>query len=226
MGGAAYGDKSDTRSELPSPGIGGQHSPPMKSPDRLIPVGGGVRSWNSVSNSNNAPNSNQSVSDYDERGGQPPPDASDSHGQGTYIPPVGAAHEMAGNQNNPQSQFAHSRTISGESQPSELGEGTLPANHPQRTLSGRAQKYQHQRTFSGTTQQGSVDADGYWQSSSQNPQELQGSPTYASRSNEGYRGVDPEVPLHQRMQTERVPVRQGHLQKPPPGGNLPPSHNF
>jgi hypothetical protein len=35
----------------------------------------------------------------------------------------------------------------------------------------------------------------------------------------GYRGMDPEVPLHQRMDggAGRVPIRQGHLG---------PSHNF
>jgi hypothetical protein len=230
MGGAAYADKSDTRSELPSPPLGGGHpSPPMRSPDRLFPPGAGVQSWNSVSNSN-VPASSHSVSDYSERGGQPPPDPSDNIGHGNYVPPagiaVGAIHEMPENQQynriqqhqhqtSPQQNFAHSRTVSGESQPSELGEGSLPPTH-QRTMSGGSQNYQAP----------SMGSDGYWHDN-HNASELPGSRVHPTTSRgEGYRGVDPEVPLHQRMQTERVPVRPGHLQKPPPGPNLPPSHNY
>ena len=239
MGGMMYRDKSDTRSELPSPPIGttGQYSPPMRSPDRLIPAGGGVRSWNSVSNSG-VPASSQSVSDYSERGGQPPPDPSDAQPNMSYVPPGGAIHEMPGNQQNqqnqqiqrsPQQQFSHNRTTSGDSQPSELGEGTLPHGH--QSMSSGSPPSQHQRTLSGGSQQyqsPSQGSDRYWQNT-ENAHGLRGTPNYLQATTsrgEGYRGVDPEVPLHQRMQTERVPFRPGHLQKPSPESNLPPSHNF
>jgi hypothetical protein len=230
IGGAAYGEKSD-RSELPSPGPSGHGSPPMRHPDHLVPPVAGVKSWNSVSNSN-VPTSSQSVSDYSERGGQPPPDPSDTLVSGQSYVPIGAAgaagvaagaiHELPENrrqnynpQGSPQQQYAHSRTVSGGSHPSELGEGTMPPLH-QRTVSGGSQQYQSPV----------MGRDGYWQDT-QNAQELQGSPTFPHQGlnrGEGYRGVDPEVPLHQRMQTERVPIRAGHLQKNPP--NLPPSHNY
>ena len=237
MGGAAYGEKSDTRSELASPTLNGSQASP-RAPDHLTPpIGGGVRSWNSVSQSG-IPGSNQSVSDYSERGGQPPPDPSDNSPPGNYVPVGSAIHEMPETQHqqqqhsppsNPQQAYAHGRTRSDESQLSELGENTLP----RRNTSNRSPPAQHQRTLSGGShpsyQSPTLGQDGYWHDT-QNASELQGSPSppqmHQTTSREGYRGVDPEVPLHQRMQTERVPVRAGHLQKNSPPQNFPPSHNY
>jgi len=188
-GAGVMSEKEENRSELLSTPLDRTISPPPKSPDRLVPGAGGVRSWGSPSISQQgATHSSQSVSDYDENRHEQPSPPLAGAGPG-YLPAhqhdldehQGRIHELAENQ-------------------------TVPSR-PERTVSGPSDGYQ----LPG------MSPDGYWHDT-QNAQELQGSdPQRGQRLNSGgsggYRGVDPEVPLHQRMQNERVPIRPGHLTK-------------
>lgn len=191
-------NRSDTRSELPSPPL---PSPPPRSPDRLLPGAAAIRSWGTTSPPPHQGSSHMSVSDqseYSQGNNQHLPFGTNQYQQPP--PPVNTAaagyfsnvNELPEDQRNihefPDDQISHP-----------------PSN----------QHYQPPAT----------DADGYWsrQQSTQESYELPGqSPTPAPPApGQGgggapYRGVDPEVPLHQRTEG-RVPVRPGHLN---------PSHNF
>jgi len=214
---SGYRDTSNrsenTRSDPPSEPYGYNSA---RSPDRLLPpVAAGVRSWSSSSPPANHPTSNMSVSDQSEysQGGnghfhQPPP-----ANAAAATAPVAAA-----------GYFAH---------PSEL-----PANerNVEHNLAPPNRSFPEDDVMSHQSyQQANVGDDGYWSGSrpsnpsapsnssaaaAQDQYELAGnSPNLgaAQPAQSGYRGVDPEVPLHQRVEGNRVPYRPGHLGA---------SHNF
>ncbi|KIW16887.1 hypothetical protein PV08_04077 [Exophiala spinifera] len=186
-------NRSDTRSSelATSPPL----QPPPRSPDRLLPAAAAIRSWGSVSPPLPQGSSGMSVSDASEY----------SQGQTTSHLPQ--------QQQGPMSPAAAAYV-------NELPEDQRNIHQlPDSQAQGRPEQ-SHQRHLSGDS--GPISApsgtysqdDGYYPhpSDGQNPYELPGGQD-AGQGN--YRGVDPEVPLHQRY--DRVPIRPGHLG---------PSHNF
>ncbi|KAK6365243.1 hypothetical protein LTS17_011476 [Exophiala oligosperma] len=162
--------------------------PPPRSPDRLLPAAAGIRSWGSVSPPPQQGSSGRSVSDASEY----------SQNHASY----------------PQQQQEPGRmSAAAAGYFSDANE--LPGGQPQ-----SQPEQSHQRHLSGDSGPVSAQSQAYSQdegfypnaSAGQNPYELPGGQD-AGQNN--YRGVDPEVPLHQRY--DRVPVRPGHLG---------PSHNF
>ena len=211
-----------TRSDLASQQ---RPSPPPRSPDRLLPFGAAaIRSWSVGSPP--AQSSHMSVSDQSEY----------SQGNNNHQSPDG-------NQHKPQQQPpapapagaapAAPAVDGGEGYAAGLSE--LPSNQRSVHQLPDDDVMSHQ-----SYQQANRGDDGYWtgrpsnlnpsnpsapSASAEEAQELPGqSPTpaaaYPTQGN-GYRGVDPEVPLHQRMDNSagggggKVPVR-----------HYGPSHNF
>lgn len=226
-GGVGYTERSETRSELPSPPLGSPD--PLlggmggRAPDRLSPAAAGPISWGSGD-----PHSNPSVSDYSDYGGQ----------QGVA---AGAAGLAAG---------AGVAGMAGYQQRSGHGAHELPENQQAaayggaRTLSNGSQNQysQHQRTFSGSSQQhgpyagavspqtghsrtmsdSSTHAQNYHMSiGSDNPYaaELHSNPSSAGQA------AELEGNLQQRMDFERKPVRPGHFLTKNKG-DIDPSQNF
>ena len=212
-GGIGYTEKSETRSELPSPPLGSPD--PLlggRAPDRLQPLAGGPISWGS--NSQQGPVSNQSVSDYSDYN----PQQAAAAGAPTYLP-THNAHELPENQQ--ADAFGNARTLSNGSQ-----------NQPQ------YQQPQHNRTFSNSSQQamppGAVSPHSRTISDSSQPSypyhmsmgsdnpyaaELQSSPPTSNQ------GAELEANLQQRMDTERKPLRPGHFLTKN-RGEMDPSQNF
>jgi hypothetical protein len=199
LGAAAYSDRSDRRSELPSPPPA--RSPPPRSPDRLLPGAAAIRSWNSGSPPPQQDSSHMSVSDASEysQGGNP------HHS-------VGAAgfanlNELHEDQRNVYQLPDDQRNIH-QLPDDQRNIHQLPDDQ---VMPGAA----HQRHLSGGSGGfNSYQQDGYQSGpvSNQDSYELpSGSPPSS------YRGTDREVPLHQRQPSDRVPIRPGHFS---------PSHNF
>lgn len=192
---AGYSSKrsNNTRSELAS-SQGLPVSPPPRSPDRLLPATAAIRSWGSASPPPRD-SSGMSVSDQsDYSQGNTPyqhPDAQHPAAAGAGY--FNDANELPDDQ--VQTQPGHHRTFSG-------GSATISpasARHSQPRMSS-------EQFYSGfqPTQEESYELPG------------QGAGVSAQQSGgAAYRGVEPEVPLHQRV--DRVPLRPGHF---------PPSHNF
>ncbi|ETN40370.1 uncharacterized protein HMPREF1541_04647 [Cyphellophora europaea CBS 101466] len=222
-GGVGYTERSETRSELPSPPLGSPD--PLlgglggRAPDRLAPAAAGPISWGS--NSNQGPHSNQSVSDYSDYNGQQAAAAAVGAGAGAgaaagYYPGSGQdAHEL------PENQQAHAyggaRTLSNGSQ-----------NLHQRNVSGSSQQGQYggtvspQTAHSRTMSDSSSHAHPYHMSmGSDNPYaaELHSTPATSNQ------GAELEANLQQRMDFERKPVRQGHFLTKSKG-DIDPSQNF
>ncbi|KAJ9612495.1 hypothetical protein H2200_004092 [Cladophialophora chaetospira] len=227
-----------TRSDLPSPPL---PSPPPRSPDRLLPpTVAAARTWGSVSpppQHGYQGTSNMSVSDQSEY----------SQGNGHYQPPLGHQYQPPlGNQYQPPPAAPAAAAVAGagyfppptnelpdnQRNIAQLSDALpLPPSHNDRSFP-EDDVMSHQ-----SYQQANVGHDGYWSGRPSNPSapsapsaptsaqesyELPGqSPTPApaqpAQGQSGYRGMDPEVPLHQRMEGGRVPYRPGHLG---------PSHNF
>jgi hypothetical protein len=226
---AGYTERSDTRSELPSPPLGSPD--PLlggmggRAPDRLAPPPGGPISWGSQE-----PHSNPSVSDYSDYGGNPHGAAAGAAGGLGVAAAAGAtalAHHQQGDHaahELPESEhdngYGGARTLSNGSQSHHN-----PAQH-QRTFSGSSHQYagavSPQTVHSRTMSDSSTHAQNYHMSmGSDNPYaaELHGS---APSSNQG---AELEANLQQRMDYERKPFRPGHsLTKNK--GDIDPSRNF
>jgi hypothetical protein len=207
---AAYSDRSDRRSELPSPPPA--RSPPPRSPDRLLPGAAAIRSWNSGSPPPQHGSSHLSVSDQSEY----------SQGGNNYQQNVAPGyfanlnelhedqrnvHQLPDDQRNihqlPDDQRNIYQLPDDQRNIHQLPDDQVgPPAVPQRHLSGGSggfQQYQQDGYQSGPV-------------SNQDSYELpSGSPPSS------YRGTDREVPLHQRQAAERVPIRPGHFSS---------SHNF
>ena len=216
VGAGHMSERSAGRSELPSPPIGS--SP--RSPDFLVPPGAAAVSKSQT-------HSSQSISDYSGNEGRPPGSDHGEEKEKGYFAPAGSQtrHEMGDNERSrsPPQAYGHQRTFSGGSISQPSDNGTTLAGHS-RNVSKDSPPYQSPEQN-----------DGYWQNAPRDPAELQGSgvqqaPAQLSSSppREGYRGMDPEVPLHQRMSNDRPPpFRVGHLQKQQQGGGgYGPSQNF
>lgn len=230
-GGVGYTERSETRSELPSPPLGspdpllaGASGRPA---DRLAPPVSGPISWGS--NSQHGPNSNQSVSDYSEyaqqggaAGAAGTADAPGMAAAGGYFPHGGhAAHELPENQQ--ANAYGGARTLSNGSQ------NQYPQAQHQRTFSGGSQTAPypggvspptgHSRTMSDSS---ATHAQDYHTSmGSDNPYaaELHSSPPTLNQ------GAELEANLQQRMDFERKPVRFGHFLTKNKG-DMDPSQNF
>lgn len=218
-GGVGYTERSETRSELPSPPLGSPD--PLlgsgRAADRLAPPVGGPISWGS--NSQQGPNSNQSVSDYSEYGQHA--GAVDTAGAGAYFSHPGhAAHELPENEqanayggartlsNGSQNQYSqpqHQRTFSGSSQPGPYPGAISPQRGHSRTMSDSSTQAQDYHTSMG----------------SDNPYaaELHSTPPTSTS------GAELEANLQQRMDFERKPVRPGHFLTKNKG-DVDPSQNF
>ncbi|EXJ80465.1 hypothetical protein A1O1_08610 [Capronia coronata CBS 617.96] len=163
-------------------------SPPPRSPDRLLPGAAAVRSWGSASPPPQG-SSHLSVSDqseYSEGSGQHQPTS--RFQQPAPMDPTAAGY-VAEIHGMPEEQ----RNVH-----------QLPDDQVQPRAS-------HQRNISGVSGPSADSAGGPYYSGQQSAQESyelpgQSAGPAAAQSGAGYRGVDPEVPLHQR-----VPIRAGHI---------------
>ncbi|KEF61696.1 uncharacterized protein A1O9_03265 [Exophiala aquamarina CBS 119918] len=179
---AAYSDRSDRRSELPSPPPA---SPPPRSPDRLLPGAAAIRSWNSGSPPPQHCSSHMSVSDqseYDQGG--------NNHLQNVAPGYFANLNELPESQRNIHQLPDDQRNIH-QLPDDQIGAAAARQRH----LSGGSagfQQYQQDGYQSGPV-------------SNQDSYELpSGSPPSS------YRGAEREVPMHQR-QSDRVPIRPGHF---------------
>ncbi|KAK5271859.1 hypothetical protein LTR99_000981 [Exophiala xenobiotica] len=190
-------NRSDTRSELPSPPL----NPPPRSPDRLLPIAAGIRSWGSVSPPPHLGSSGMSVSEQSEYSQGHTP-----HQHPQAGPVTGAAGEYFSNLNElPEDQREIHQLPDGQAQP-QLNERNLAAGYGPPAAATGAYSQDESYHPSHSSAQESYELPGGQDTNAGPP---------AEQGRAGYRGVDPEVPLHQRY--ERVPIRPGHLG---------PSHNF
>jgi hypothetical protein len=216
LGGAAVGytNRSDTRSELPSPPLGSPD--PLlggRAPDRLAPPAGGPVSWGSHSQQD--PVSQGSVSDYSEYGGQQGAAVAGGAAAAGAGVATGAfadhghpdAHELPENEhsgmyggytrtvsNGSQNQYQpqHQRTFSGGSQHNPMAGAVSPQTVHSRTMSDSSQQHAH-------AYHNSIGSDNPYAA------ELQASYPTSQQS------AELEANLQQRMDYERKPVRPGHL---------------
>ncbi|KPI41401.1 uncharacterized protein AB675_9221 [Cyphellophora attinorum] len=197
--GLGYTDRSETRSELPSPPMGSPDPLMGNRPnDRLFPAAAGPVSWGS---SQQNPSDAHSVSDY---------------GDATKAGAVTSAYPAELGENDHVGALA-GRTLSNGSQHNNRGsmgqspypdQGTLPS----RNLSG------HSRTLSDSSHHASA----YHNSmGSDNPYaaELQGGPNNQASELEGNG-------MSRRMSSERKPYRPGHSSLLFKNNGMDPSQNF
>jgi hypothetical protein len=231
-GGVGFTERSETRSELPSPPLGSPD--PLlggmggRAPDRLAPSSAGPISWGSQ-----GPNSNPSVSDYSEYAAGQQGGGAGVAGLAGAAGVAGAAgaagyHQQSGHGAHELPENQHAGAYGGARTLSNGSQNQYSQGQPQRTFSGSSQQAPYagpvspQTGHSRTLSDSSTHAQNYHMSiGSDNPYaaELHGSPPSSDQ------GAELEANLQQRMDYERKPFRPGHFLTKNKG-DIDPSQNF